>query len=68
MNYFGENESFGGYAEYERVLTEGELTGTLGTLPDDVLFHQIDMIQRAVVELAVRNQWRATLVVRRIFK
>ena len=63
IGYFGKDEAFGRYAEYKRVLTERELTRTLGTLPNDVLLHQIDMIQSAVVELTVRNQRRDALIV-----
>ena len=53
--YLGEDETFSGDAQNEGILAIGELAGTIGTLPRQVLFHQVDVIQRAVVEFRVGN-------------
>jgi hypothetical protein len=53
MNYLGEYDSLGHYAQYKGILTVGKLARPLRTLPVEVILHQIHVIQSRIVELCV---------------
>lgn len=69
-SYFGKDKALCCDAKDEWVLTEGKLAGSLWALPCKVLFHQVDVVESAVVELGVRDQRIASVqpIVARICK
>lgn len=67
QTYFSQDESFGRDAQDEGILTKGELAGTFRTLPSQVLLHQINVIQRGVVKVRVRDERTRGRVITRIW-
>jgi hypothetical protein len=53
MDYLGEYDSLGHYAQYKGILTVGKLAWPLRTLPVEIVLHQIHVVQSRIVELCV---------------
>ena len=59
LRIFGHDETLGRDAQDEGVLAKGELARPFRTLPRQVLFHEVNVVQGGIVKVRVGNDGRA---------